>query len=80
MIEMNCLEQVSVCLLPPVYRYTVNFLPCFCCFLLLFLFCFFCWRKRGGGSEHKIVKETGKISIGGVCSGRKLRTELQCIS
>lgn len=69
MIEMNCLEQVSVCLLPSVYRYTANFLLCFV-FLL----------EEEGGSEHKIVKETGQISIGGVCSGRKLRTELQCIS
>ena len=68
--------------LPSVYRYTVNVLLCFvfvvfcCCFCFVFLL----EEEGGGGSEHKIVKETGQISIGGVCSGRKLRTELQCIS
>ena len=36
--------------------------------------------RGGGGGEHVIGKETGKLVVTGACGDRKLRTELQCIS
>ena len=61
MIEMNCLEQVYVCLCCHLYTdIQLNF--CFVLFLLFFVvvLVFFLLEEEGGGSEHKIVKETGQ--------------------
>ena len=33
-----------------------------------------------GAREHLIVRETGQLPVTGACGGRKLCTELQCIS
>lgn len=74
----------SKCLCVCCHLYTdIQLTFCFVLFLLFFVVVyiyFFFLLEEEGGSEHKIVKETGQISIGGVCSGRTLRTELQCIS